>query len=73
MGMSLEDSEAFLDEIWAHATQDEFCYRHQWQVGQVVVWDNRMLMHKRFPMDANDRRFMWRTQTKGEAVVPSTA
>lgn len=73
MGMSLEDSEALLDEIWAHATQDAFCYRHKWQVGQVVVWDNRMLMHKRYPMDMDDRRFMWRTQTKGEPVIPSVA
>jgi len=35
----------------------------------VVVWDNRMLMHMRYPVDQTKDRFMWRTQTKGEAVV----
>ena len=69
-GHSLEESEALLDEIWAHATQVKFCYRHKWQVGQVVVWDNRMLMHMRHPVDQEQNRFMWRTQTKGEAVIP---
>ena len=43
--------------------------RHDWSPGQVVVWDNRMLMHRREPFDANEIRWMWRTQTKGEAVV----
>jgi len=69
MGLPLEESEALLDELWAHATRPEFSYRHQWQVGEVMVWDNRMLLHKRYPMDDHDVRFMWRTQTKGESVV----
>ena len=38
--------------------------------GQVVVWDNRMLLHSRRPMDDSKNRFMWRTQTRGEPVVP---
>ena len=70
VGLPLQESEQLLDEVWAHATQEQFCYRHRWQVGQVVVWDNRMLMHARHPLDANKRRFMWRTQTKGEEVIP---
>lgn len=69
LGLPLEESEELLDELWAHATQTRFSYRHTWAVGQVVVWDNRMMLHKRHPMDGKDRRFMWRTQTKGEAVV----
>ena len=73
LGMTLEESEQLLNELWAHATQVQFCYRHKWQPGQVVVWDNRLLMHKRFPMDDQTVRFMWRTQTKGEAVQPVTS
>ena len=70
-GLPLEESEALLDEVWAHATQEQFCYRHNWRVGQVVVWDNRMLLHMRHPVPGDEARFMWRTQTKGEPVVAS--
>lgn len=51
------------------ATQPEFAYRHHWSVGEVVVWDNRVVMHRRHPVSADEIRFMWRTQTRGEAVV----
>ncbi len=70
--LPLGESEALLNAVWAHATQPEFCYRHAWRVGEVVVWDNRMLLHMRHPVDESRDRFMWRTQTKGEAVVAST-
>jgi len=69
VGLPLAESERLIDELWAHATQEAFCYRHKWREGEVVVWDNRMLLHKRFPVDERLTRFMWRTQTKGEAVV----
>lgn len=68
-GLRLDDSEALLDALWEHATREEFAYRHQWSVGEVVVWDNRVVMHCRYPVDPNDVRFMWRTQTKGEPVI----
>jgi taurine dioxygenase len=71
VGMSLEDSEALLNELWVHATRPEFQYHHKWSVGQVVAWDNRMMLHMRHPVDESQARFMWRTQTKGEAVIPA--
>lgn len=69
--LPLTESEALLDALWAHATQDDFCYRHRWQPGEVVVWDNRVVMHCRYPVDVEETRFMWRTQTVGEEVVPA--
>ena len=71
-GFPLAESEALLDDLWAHATQDEFTYRHRWSPGQVVVWDNRVVMHCRHPVDPGTVRFMWRTQTVGEAVVAAS-
>lgn len=73
VGMPLEESERLLDALWAHATQPRFCYRHRWTPGEVVVWDNRMMLHKRDPVANGDIRLMWRTQTRGEAVIPAPA
>ena len=73
VGLPLDESERLLDELWAFSTQERFCYRHEWELGQVVVWDNRMMMHMRHPVPNGEARFMWRTQTKGEAVVPARA
>ena len=40
-----EESQPLLDSIYAHATRPEFCYRHRWRVGDVVMFDNRCLLH----------------------------
>ena len=66
-GLDLADSEALLDEIWAHATRPEFGFTHRWRVGDLVLWDNRCTMHRRDPFDAASRRVMHRTQIKGAA------
>ena len=73
MDMSLHKSEQLLDELWTHATQPQFCYRHKWRTGQVVAWDNRRLLHMRHPLEKTEGRFMWRTQTKGEAVQAASS
>ncbi len=69
VGLDLAASERLLDRLWVEATRPEYCYRHRWQPGDTVVWDNRLLLHKRDPVPADEIRFMWRTQTRGEAVV----
>ena len=66
-GLSLPESEALLDEIWAHATQANLSFAHHWQVGDLVLWDNRCTMHRRDPFEATSRRVMHRTQIKGAA------
>ncbi len=66
-GLSLADSEALLDEIWGYATHDELTWYNVWQVGDLVLWDNRCTMHRRDPFDAGSRRIMHRTQIQGAA------
>ena len=66
-GLDLAQSEKLLDAIWEHACKPEFCWTNQWQVGDLVLWDNRCTMHRRDPFDANSRRIMHRTQVKGAA------
>jgi taurine dioxygenase len=69
VGLPIDESEDLLDLLWAEATRHDYCHRHRWRVGDVVVWDNRLLLHKRYPFPDDDTRLMWRTQTRGEAVV----
>ncbi len=66
-GHDLIESEMLLDEIWDHATRKQFVWTHRWQVGDLVLWDNRCTMHRRDPFDASARRVMHRTQIQGEA------
>lgn len=64
-GLSLAESEALLDELWAHAIQPRFVYEHHWQVGDVVVWDNRATLHKRDAFDSAARRVLYAAQVEG--------
>src|SRR5579884_824250 len=45
-GLSLADSEALLDRLWAHATKPEFAWYQQWRAGDLILWDNRCVMHR---------------------------
>lgn len=65
-GLALAESEALLDELWSYATRDEIVWHNQWQVGDVVLWDNRCTMHRRDPFDPDSRRILHRTQIKGD-------
>jgi len=67
-GYDAESSSRLLDELWAHATQSEFCYEHRWRVGDLLLWDNRSTMHRRDPFDNAMRRVMHRTQIKGKSA-----
>ena len=64
-GLSLEDSEKFLDELWQYAIQQRFCYEHVWEKGDVVVWDNRATVHRRDAFDATERRVLYAAQVEG--------
>ena len=64
LGLEPAESEALLDELWAHATQAQFTFRQQWRVGDVLVWDNRCTLHRRDAFDPRARRLLHRTQIK---------
>lgn len=68
-GMTLEASEAFLDELWAYGTQERFCYTHRWNKGDVVVWDNRATIHRRDGFDPTSRRVLYAAQVEGHRPV----
>jgi taurine dioxygenase len=68
-GLPVEESERMLEALWAHATQPQLTWHHQWKVGDLLIWDNRCVMHHREPFDAGSRRVMHRIQGKGDKPV----
>jgi taurine dioxygenase len=64
LGLELDESEALLDQLWAHATRAELTFRQQWRAGDVLIWDNRCTLHRRDAFDPGARRLMHRTQIK---------
>lgn len=60
--LSLEASEALLDEIWSYATLAENVWCQQWQPDDLIIWDNRRVLHRRDGFDQNARRLMKRCQ-----------
>jgi len=72
-GLPVPESEALLDQLWAHATQRRFVWTQVWQLGDIIMWDNRCTMHRRDAFDASSRRLMYRTQIAGEPVTAARA
>ena len=66
-GLSLQESESLLDELWDYANREELAWHNEWRVGDLVFWDNRCTMHRRDPFEESSRRVMHRTQIKGES------
>jgi taurine dioxygenase len=60
-GMDKASGSALLEEVYDFATRPEFVYRHHWQVGDALLWDNGFTMHRREPFDPSARRLMKRT------------
>ena len=71
VGMPDDEALELVAELMAHATQAKYEYRHQWRYGDMVLWDNRSVMHKANPdYDMNQRRYLYRLMLKGEAPIP---
>ena len=70
VGMPEQKALSLLDELLKHATQEKFQYRHKWKAGDLVIWDNRCLMHKAngdYPV--SEVRYLYRVMLKGDRPV----
>ncbi len=66
-GWPIEEGRAFLKALQDHVTQPRFCYRHEWQEGDLVIWDNRCVLHRATPYDTvRHQRLMQRTTISGD-------
>jgi alpha-ketoglutarate-dependent taurine dioxygenase len=68
-GMDRDEGRALLDGLLARATAPDRIYRHEWQLGDVVIWDNRGVLHRACPYDPASARDMHRTTFAGDEPI----
>ena len=67
VGMAHEAAQALLSDLLARATEARFTYRHRWTVGDIVMWDNRAVLHRGHAYDdVGSRRLLIRTTLAGD-------
>jgi len=65
--MDRDESDALLEELFATLEEDRFIYQHRWQPDDLVLWDNRCVMHARNDYDSvNERRLLRRIAVTGD-------
>ena len=69
VGMGEAEGRALLDELLERTTAPEKVYRHEWTVGDVVVWDNRGVVHRVLPYASDSPREMLRTVLLGDEPI----
>jgi alpha-ketoglutarate-dependent taurine dioxygenase len=69
IGMDESDGRDLLDGLVVRATSPERVYRHEWQVGDLVIWDNRGVLHRAAPYDPKSPRDMHRTTFAGDEPI----
>jgi alpha-ketoglutarate-dependent taurine dioxygenase len=67
VGLGDEDSDALLDELWAHVQRGLHMWTQEWRQGDLVIWDNRCTLHRRNRLDPSLPRLMHRTQVRDKA------
>lgn len=66
IGLPVEESRALLARLRDWATQPQYVYQHQWQPGDLLIWDNTGTMHRVLPYPVDSGRLMHRTILAGE-------
>jgi len=64
LGMTVAEGRMLLMDLLEHATQRQFVYQHRWTVGDMVMWDNRAVLHRGRRFDLSQRREMRRATTE---------
>ncbi|MGR3793286.1 TauD/TfdA dioxygenase family protein [Vannielia sp. SX4] len=62
-GLTVPEGRMMLADLLEHATQQQFIYRHKWQTGDTVIWDNRATLHRGRHFDLDEPRELRRTTT----------
>ena len=68
--MDHDESETILEWIYARMTQDKYRYDHEWRVGDLIIWDNRCLVHSvNMDFPVGQKRLHQRILLRGERPV----
>ena len=70
-GMRDDEAEALLVRLRDQACQPPRVWHHRWTVGDIVIWDNRRIMHRARPWDMREPRVMWHSRMAGNAMSES--
>ncbi|MEO6151694.1 MAG: TauD/TfdA family dioxygenase [Croceibacterium sp.] len=73
VGMGAAAGTALIEDLYAHATQDKYVFRHQWRPHDLVIWDNRCTMHAATPLLSNAYRRDMRRTTINESGPETSA
>ena len=73
LGMPMPEARMLLRDLNEHATQPKFVYVHKWTLGDLVIWDNRQVMHRVRRYDDSQPRDMRRTTVAGDAPTVAQA
>jgi alpha-ketoglutarate-dependent taurine dioxygenase len=68
-GMDVDEGRTLLADLLARSTRPERVYRHHWSVGDMVIWDNRGVLHRALPYDPRSPRDMHRTTLAGDEAI----
>ncbi len=68
-GEDEDEGKALLQELLEHATTPDRVYRHTWEVGDLVIWDNRGVLHRACPYDPTSARDMHRSTLSGDEAI----
>ena len=69
VGMDVDEGRALLAGLLERATRPDRVYRHEWTVGDTVIWDNRGVLHRAAAYDADSEREMFRTTVLGDEPI----
>jgi len=72
-GLGPDESEALLDDLVAFACRPPRVYTHPWTPGDVVIWDNRCVLHRARPYDHREARVMMHVRVAGEPATELAA
>jgi len=69
LGMDPAESDELLDRLWAHASRPKYAWAHKWRAGDLLMWQNLWVLHRRDAFDPEAERILHRTQISGDEAI----